>query len=80
MRSCQCHLFQLPPVLIGFRWASTDVPWRDLDEDGIEVPIDHGEWVGFTFQSGSRPPANATLRDMKAGEEEEDSVSEGVKD
>ena len=26
------------------------------------------------------PPANATLRDMKAGEEEEDSVSEGVKD
>lgn len=26
-------------------WASTDVPWGDLDDDGIEVFSDHGEWA-----------------------------------
>jgi hypothetical protein len=55
MRLCQWHLIQLPPLLSGFRWASTDVPWGDLDDDGVEVPSDHGEWVSFAFQSGSRP-------------------------
>jgi len=24
-------------------WASTDKPWKDLDDDGIEVPSDDGE-------------------------------------
>jgi hypothetical protein len=82
MRLCQWNLFQLPSLLIGFRWASTDVPWGDLDEDGIELPSGHGERVRFTFQSVVGPPANATLRDMKADEEREDPApeSEGEKD
>ena len=44
-----------PHLLSGFRWASTDAPWGDLDDDGIEVPSDHGEWVSLAFQFGSRP-------------------------
>ncbi|KAI0281709.1 hypothetical protein BC826DRAFT_1068607 [Russula brevipes] len=31
-------------------WATTDAPWRELDDDGIEVPSDHGEWVSIAFQ------------------------------
>jgi len=26
-------------------WASTESPWQRLDDDGVEVPSDHGEWV-----------------------------------
>jgi hypothetical protein len=40
-------LFSASPSLSKFRWASTEVPWDDLDEDGIEVPSDHGEWVSY---------------------------------
>lgn len=65
MSSCQWHLFQLPLLVSGFGWASTDVPWGDLDNNRIEASSDHGEWVGSRSSLVACVPANATLRDMK---------------
>lgn len=44
--------FLIVPIaaLSSFRWASTESPWRNLDDDGIEVPSDHGEWVCIAFK------------------------------
>jgi hypothetical protein len=72
--------FSFPHSLSWLRWASTDVPWGDLDGDGIEVPSDYGEWVSLHSSLVVGVPANATLRDMKADDEEEDSESEEEKD
>jgi hypothetical protein len=33
-----------------FSWASTDVPWDELDDDGNEIPDAEGEWVSTTYQ------------------------------
>ena len=63
-------------------WASTDVPWGGPDDDGIEVPSD------LTTSGACVPhcslvidlPANATLCDVKADEDEQDSGSDEEKD
>jgi len=31
-------------------WASTDSPWRRLDDDGVEAGSDHGEWVDEVYE------------------------------
>jgi hypothetical protein len=55
MRSCKYHFVSVSPLLSSFRWASTDTPWNDLDDDGVEVPSDDGEWVSVAFQFSNRP-------------------------
>jgi len=49
-RSCKWHSSQASPLQSSYRWASTESPWRRLDDDGVEVPGDGGEWVSVTFR------------------------------
>lgn len=52
-------------MLRTFRWGSSESPWHDLDDDGVEVPRDQGDRVSirlqFQFCGGSASLMHSTL-------------------